>query len=83
MIKEGKKYFIRTVTFHWVGQVEAIENGWVQLSNASWVADSGRFHEAIAEGTLSEVEKVGDAFVNLATATDIIPWKHALPTRSI
>ncbi len=82
MFKAGDKVFIRTVTYHLVGEVEEIKDGWATLLNASWVADSGRFNKAIADGTLNEVEYVGPAFVNLATAVDAFPWKHDLPTSS-
>ena len=82
MLQTGDKVFIRTVTFHLVGEIVKRDGDWVTLKNASWVADSGRFHEAISKGTLNEVEYVGDAYVNLATATDAFPWQHALPTAS-
>jgi len=75
----GSKYFFRTVTFHLVGEVKKIVGRFVYLKNASWVADSGRFMNAIKDGTLSEVEPVGDAFINLDTVVDFFPWKHALP----
>lgn len=82
MFAVGSKVFIRTVTFHLVGEVLEREGEWLKLGNASWVADSGRFHKAIASGTLSEVEFVGDAYVNLNTATDAFPWEHELPTKT-
>ena len=80
MFKVGDKLFLRTVTYHLVGEVEAVEGDWLQLKDASWVADSGRFMQAIKDGTLSEVEPVGAAYVNLGTVTDAFPWVHALPT---
>lgn len=76
----GKSFFLRTVTYHFVGKVKARIGNFLHLTTASWVADSGRFMNAIKEGTLKEVEPLGDAFVNLDTVTDFIPWKHALPT---
>jgi len=78
----GSKVFLRTVTYHLVGKIIKKEGDWVELEEASWVADSGRFHEAIADGTLSEVEHVGSAVVNLATVTDAFPWVHELPKKS-
>lgn len=77
----GGKYFIRTVTYHLTGKVEAIQGNFLVLSDASWIADSGRFNEAIAKGTLSEVEPVGTAFVNMNSITDAFPWKHELPKK--
>lgn len=77
----GKKLFIRTVTYHHVGEVVDVRGSVMELKDASWVADSGRFHQAITTGTLSEVEPVGAAFVNTASITDAFPWAHELPTR--
>jgi hypothetical protein len=76
----GYKYFIRTVTYHSVGSVSSINGRWLCLENASWVADSGRFSQAIKDGTLSEVEPVGTMWINLDTVVDFFPWPHALPT---
>jgi hypothetical protein len=76
----GGKYYFRTVTYHLVGEVKKIVGRFAYLKNASWIADSGRFMNAIKEGSLNEVEPVGDAFVNIDTVTDFFPWKHKLPT---
>ena len=75
----GKKYFFRTVTYHLVGRVDKIVGKFAQLSNASWVADSGRFMNAIKEGKLSEVEPVGVAYVNFDAITDFFPFNNTLP----
>ena len=77
----GKCVFIRTVTFHLVGRVVSLRDNWAALEGASWVADSGRFMQAIQDGTLNEVEPVGDAYVNLDSVTDIFPWNHPLPDK--
>ena len=74
----GKKWFLRTVTYHLVGKAKSIFGNFIELENASWVADSGRFSDAIKKGTLSEVEPVGTAFVNLESVTDFFPWNHPL-----
>lgn len=75
----GGKYYFRTVTYHLTGEVKKIVGRFAYLKNAAWIADSGRFMGAIKDGTLNEVEPVGDAFVNLESVTDFFPWKHALP----
>jgi hypothetical protein len=75
----GQKWFFRTVTYHLVGLVEKRLGSFLVLKDASWVADSGRFMDAIKNGKLSEVEPVGVALVNLNSVTDAFPWKHALP----
>jgi len=77
----GQSWFFRTVSYHLVGKVEKRLGNFLLLRNASWVADSGRFMQAIKDGTLNEVEPVGDALVNLDAVTDAFPWKHALPDK--
>ena len=77
----GQKLFIRTVTYHLTGKVEKIVGQFLVLSKAAWIADCGRFQQAIKDGTLDEVEPAGQAFVNLNSITDMFPWKHALPTK--
>lgn len=77
----GNSYFFRTVTYHMVGKVVAEHpNNIIELDDASWVADSGRFMQAIKSGTLNEVEPVGKAYINLKSVTDFFPWTHKLPT---
>lgn len=75
----GKKFFFRTVTYHLIGKVEKVIGSILELSTASWVADSGRFMQAIQDGTLNEVEPVGAAYININAVTDFFPWKHDLP----
>jgi hypothetical protein len=77
----GKSFFFRTVTYHMIGKVVAQHpGGLLELDSASWIADSGRFADAIKFGKLNEVEPVGKAYVSLRSVTDFFPWTHALPT---
>lgn len=71
--KTGEAYLIRTVTYHLVGRVKQILRDCLVLEDAAWVADSGRFMQAIRDGKLSEVEPVGVAFVFLGAITDAFP----------
>lgn len=75
----GQKLFIRTVTYHLTGKVVKRMGAFIQLEDAAWIADSGRFSQAIKDGELSEVEPVGTAWVNLSSVVDFFPWKHKLP----
>lgn len=77
--KIGNKYLIRTVSYFALGQLERIDGDFLVLSQASWVADTGRFTQALEKGTLSEVELTGECYVNLASIVDAFPWKHDLP----
>ena len=76
----GGKWFFRTVTYHATGRVTKRIGDFLQLEDAAWIADSGRFMQAIREGVLNEVEPVGTMFINLKTVVDFFPWTHKLPT---
>jgi hypothetical protein len=52
----GKNYFIRTVTHHYTGKLEAVTDKELLLSKAAWIAEDGRFANALASETFSEVE---------------------------
>jgi len=75
----GQKLFIRTVTYHMTGKVVKRMGAFIQLEQAAWIADSGRFSTAIKTGELNEVEPVGTAWINLSSVVDFFPWKHELP----
>lgn len=79
----GQKVFIRTVTYHLVGRITKIVGDLVFLEEASWVADSGRFMNAIKDGQLKEVEPVGDWFFNISSVVDGGVWKHVLPNKQV
>ena len=76
----GGKYFFRTVTYFATGEVESIKGNFLVLKDAAWIADTGRFREAIRQGVLNEVEPVEvPMFIHLNTITDAFEWQHALP----
>ena len=76
----GKSYFIRTVTMHLIGKLCFISNKELVLKDASWIADSGRFHDALKNGGLNEVEPfLDDVIINRESIVDATLWKHLLP----
>jgi len=75
----GQRLYIRTVTYHCTGKVTKRMGAFIQLEDSAWIADSGRFSNAIKDGTLDEVEPVGTMWVNLSSVVDFFPWKHKLP----
>lgn len=76
----GKKYFFRTVTYHLTGEVKEIRGKFLVLKDAAWIADSGRFNEAINKGELNEIEPVEvETYLNTDSITDAFVWKHDLP----
>ncbi len=80
----GQKYFIRTVTFHYCGVLEGFDNNGLELifKNVSWIADDGRFTDAMLSGTFKEVEMYksnSEVLVNRGTIVDAVVWTHELP----
>jgi hypothetical protein len=81
---EGKNVLIRTVTHYYTGllagQVDGAHMSWLQLEDAAWIADTGRFSDALKDGTLSEVEPYpGECFVSAGAVVDVCAWPHELP----
>ena len=52
----GKVYFIRTVTFYYVGRLTGITPNELVLEQAAWIADTGRFSDALKVSEFKEVE---------------------------
>jgi len=78
----GETVYIRAVTFHYVGRITAITDTDIKLQNASWVADSGRWAEALSTGELSEVEPYPDTVcVMRGAVVDVSPWSFDLPSK--
>jgi hypothetical protein len=58
-----KLYFIRTVTFYYVGRLLFVTPQELVLDQCSWVADTGRFSDALKNGTVNENEPFPDGNV--------------------
>lgn len=54
--KIGKNYFIRTVTYHFVGHLLKVTDKELVLDNMSWIAVDGRFSNAMKGEGFSEQE---------------------------
>jgi len=78
--KIGEKYFIRTVTHYMVGKLQEITGGFLVFSDASWIADTGRFADFLNNGTPNEVEPVKGLYrVAIGAVVDGFDWTHELP----
>lgn len=76
----GKNVFVRTVTFHHTGRLVAADESFMLLEDAAWVADSGRFSDALKDGSLNEVEPFpGSCLVSRGAVVDVCEWPHELP----
>lgn len=76
----GEKYLIRTVTMMLTGRLVYLDDKELVLEDAAWIADSGRFSEALKTGKLNEVEPFpGEAGVGRGAIVDFAVWGHELP----
>ena len=76
----GEKYLFRTVTHIEVGRVKRIIGQFVELEDASWIADTGRYHDCLVNGTFSEIEPYPlYTGVNTQSLINYAPWPHDLP----
>lgn len=79
-IAVGQAVIIRTVTHFFAGRLMAETDRWLILDDAAWIADSGRWADALKSGSLSEVEPYpGRCQVAVGAVVDMAPWAHALP----
>ena len=76
----GENYFIRTVTHYYTGKVKSVTSAEIVLSDAAWIACTGRFYDCLKSGDLNEVEPfVDDVIVGRAALIDATLWRHDLP----
>ena len=52
----GKNYFIRTVTHHYTGRLLSVGKQELVIADAAWIADDGRFTQAVKDAAFNEVE---------------------------
>lgn len=78
----GKAYFIRTVTMYYIGKLVAVYPDELVLTTAVWVADTGRFHQAVTKGELCEVEPfgIGQVIIGRGSLIDASIWTHPIPS---
>jgi len=76
----GMKVCIRCITYHHCGIVERVGDGIVELSGASWIAESGRWEEFTRTGD-AEVREMFAANVRVSLGA-IVDWTEmpAIPT---
>jgi hypothetical protein len=80
----GAAVIIRTVTLHYTGRITAVDDKWIHLDDAAWIADTGRWAEALMTGKLSEVEPYpGPCAVPIGCIVDVSPWAHPLPRATL
>lgn len=78
----GKAYLIRTVTLYYTGKVKKIKGKWIQLEEAAWIPDTGRWQEATEKGSFSEIEPFSyDPWINTDAVVDFGEITYPLPNK--
>lgn len=78
----GQNYLIRTVTMIYTGKLEEVYDKELVLSSAAWIADTGRWANAVKDGSFKEVEPYPvDSYilVNRDVILDCSPITFELP----
>jgi hypothetical protein len=76
----GKKVFIRTVTNYYTGLVKKLDKSGIILEQAAWIADTGRFSNALSTGVLNEIEPyTSPIWIPLTAIVDATSWNFDLP----
>jgi small nuclear ribonucleoprotein (snRNP)-like protein len=77
---QDKNVFVRTVTYHYTGRLVQVDDHWLVLADAAWIAESDRWADSLATGNLREVEPYpGECLVARGAVVDICEWLHELP----
>jgi hypothetical protein len=78
--KIGEKYFIRTVTHYYTGYLLDIVGKFIILDDCCWIADTGRFMQAVKGGDFNEIEPMGNSvIVNSDSIIDAVIANFQLP----
>lgn len=79
-VKVGEAYLFRTVTHIEVGRVKSVSGAFITLEEASWIADTGRYHDCLVKGVFNEIEPYPlTTTINSASLINFAPWPHKLP----
>lgn len=67
-------YLIRTVTMIDAGRVVRVTDTEIVLTDAAWIADTGRFADAVKKAEFSEVEPFpdGEVIINRSAVIDAV-----------
>jgi len=74
--KVGQNYLIRTVTYAQTGKLVAVCDKELVIADAAWIADTGRFADALVSCDFEEVEPFPPGqhvIVNRAAIIDVTP----------
>jgi hypothetical protein len=71
----GRLYMVETVTKYYVGKLTWVGEQELELFDAAWVADTGRYSEGL-KGNPSEVEPCpdGPVIIGRGSIVSVVPW---------
>ena len=78
----GKIYLIRTVTMIDTGRLVAVTEQELVLEDAAWIADTGRFAQAVKKAEFGEVEPFPDGRVIIGRGAVIDAVQITIAPRS-
>ncbi len=78
-----KPVIIRTAGYHYIGVLVDVGPDYFVVTDAVWVADTGRWSQALASGQLGEVEPWPDptdrVIIGRGLVGDVTQWRHPIP----
>jgi len=77
----GKNYFIQTVTHYFTGRLVWVGPQEIMITDACWIADTGRFADFLQQGTANETEpypKGDNVIIGRGAIITASPWKSQL-----
>ncbi len=78
----GKNVIVRTVTMIYTGRLEKVTVSDLVLVDCSWIPETGRFMQFVAEGKVKECEPYPDGlpvFINRGALLDMCELRNELP----
>ena len=75
--KKGEQYFVQTATHYYAGTLADVNDNALLLTDAAWVADTGRFNQFMGGAKPFELEPCGPApvLISLGAVIAILPKK--------
>lgn len=82
----GKNYFFRNAPYFYTGRLVMVTENELVITDAAWIAETGRFADALKSGEFSEVEPYPDGVevvLGRHSLLDAMIWSHPLPREQI
>ncbi len=77
----GERYYIEQVTKYFTGRLVGVTEKELILDQCAWIANTGRYAQAMQTGSFNEVEPFPDGLVFVMRGAGVIvkPWSLLLP----